>query len=618
MTFLIPIGLLALLSLPIILILHLLRERRRRVSVPSLLHWLNLPRRPEGERIRRLPLTLLLLLHLLVAGLLGLALGQPQLAGAPNNAPRQTAIVLDTSTSMAASAGATTRFGQAQVRARALLRELRPGDRALLIAAGTSARVVADGGAGDLASLTAALDGLRPGGDGTDMADALTLAAATLDPRRERRIIAFSDGEAPTSSEAAGNDKAADISIDWQLVGGEQPNRAIVDFAARPWGAKLQVYARIANYDTAPFGVVLQLYGDDRLIDTRRVSIDASGEAEQTWTLPADYTTLRATLAGRDGLAQDDQGFLAVARPRPIVARLVSAQPDSLRRALGAAGAQVSVVDPSDYDEAQATEPATDLTIFDGFLPNTWPDGAVLAINPPIGSTLLAVDSSSNLDSDGELIQSAAILDGLSFGGISFGLVQSVAPPAWATTQLALGDQPLILRGRDGRHEIAVWTFDLASSNLTTRLAFPLLVARTVRDLAPSPLPAAIRAGAPLPVRADPRGAAIAITGPDGERATMPITASLTLDTLTQPGFYHIEAAGIDGQVGVNAGSPVESDLRRRTAPSCPSRTAESAGEWTAPLSVSAGPQRQMTDLWPWLALGALALLMLEWGYIHR
>src|SRR5262245_38674662 len=188
MTFLLPIGLLALLTLPIILILHLLRERRRRVSVPSLLHWLNIPRRPEGERIRSLPLTLLLLLHLLVAGLLGVALGQPQLAGVPNNAPRQTAIVLDTSTSMAASAGAATRFAQAQMRARALLRDLRSGDRATLIAAGPAARVVADGGAADLAALTAALDNLRPGGDGADLAGALTLAAAALDPQHERRI----------------------------------------------------------------------------------------------------------------------------------------------------------------------------------------------------------------------------------------------------------------------------------------------------------------------------------------------------------------------------------------------------------------------------------------------
>src|SRR3954466_549167 len=136
MTFLVPLGLLALLTIPIILLLHLLRERRRRVAVPSLLHWQNLPRKHEGERIRRLPLTLLLLLHLLVAALIGLALGRPQLAGALGGTARQTAIVVDISTSMAASDGATTRFAAARERARAALSGLGSGDRATLIAAG--------------------------------------------------------------------------------------------------------------------------------------------------------------------------------------------------------------------------------------------------------------------------------------------------------------------------------------------------------------------------------------------------------------------------------------------------------------------------------------------------
>src|SRR5919202_3406104 len=110
MIFLLPLGLLALLTLPIILVLHLLRERRRRVAVPSLLHWLNVPRRREGQRIRRLPLTLLLLLHLLIAGLLGLAIGRPQIFGALSGGNRQLIVVLDTSTSMAAREGTKTRF----------------------------------------------------------------------------------------------------------------------------------------------------------------------------------------------------------------------------------------------------------------------------------------------------------------------------------------------------------------------------------------------------------------------------------------------------------------------------------------------------------------------------
>src|SRR5260221_11549294 len=100
MTFLLPLGLLALLTLPIILLLHLLRERRRRVAGPSLLHWQNFPRKHEGGRIRRLPVTLLLLFPLLVAALLGLALGWPPLARAPWGTARQIAILIGTSPSM--------------------------------------------------------------------------------------------------------------------------------------------------------------------------------------------------------------------------------------------------------------------------------------------------------------------------------------------------------------------------------------------------------------------------------------------------------------------------------------------------------------------------------------
>ncbi|PMP83121.1 MAG: hypothetical protein C0183_08830, partial [Roseiflexus castenholzii] len=42
MSFLLPLGLLALLALPLIVLLHFLRERRRRVPTPSLLLWANL------------------------------------------------------------------------------------------------------------------------------------------------------------------------------------------------------------------------------------------------------------------------------------------------------------------------------------------------------------------------------------------------------------------------------------------------------------------------------------------------------------------------------------------------------------------------------------------------
>ena len=118
--------------------------------------------------------------------------------------------------------------------------------------------------------------------------------------------------------------------------------------------------------------------------------------------------------------------------------------------------------------------------------------------------------------------------------------------------------------------------------------------------------------GTRLTLRPDPRASEVLLSSPDGTNATFASAPSLNVDQLTQPGFYQIEeraggAPVFSGQVAVNAGAAIESDLRPRPAP--PIAGADQA---------AAAPERQMRDLWPWLALGALAVLMLEWGYIHR
>ena len=87
---------------------------------------------------------------------------------------------------------------------------------------------------------------------------------AALDPDRRRAIVVITDGSLPEQSAAAPRTLSAEL--DWQQVGDEAPNRAIVAFAARPWGGNLQVYARAANYAQAPAETTIRLYGDDQLV----------------------------------------------------------------------------------------------------------------------------------------------------------------------------------------------------------------------------------------------------------------------------------------------------------------------------------------------------------------
>lgn len=602
MQFLLPIGLLALLSLPLITVLHIIRERRRRQLVPSLQHWRSLPRPKEGRRLSRLPLTLLLALQLLIATLLALTLARPQLASGPLQRASQTALVLDTSTSMAARERGTSRFEQARGQALTHVASLTAGDKLTLIAAGPTPRVIGSGMASDRVQLETVLRGLQPGGIIADLAPALALAEAALDTKQPGQIIVLTDVSA-TPPVA----RTTIVPVKWVQLGSEQDNRAIIGFAARPAGGKIEVYARVANYGGAAFDGNLRLFVDDAPVDARPVQIAANAEVEQTWTLPASGSALRLALDGNDALAADDTALVSLNTTRPLKLVLVTNNEEPLRRALAAVpGARVQVVAPARYSAALDA----DVTVFDSFLPERWPEGAALAVNPPEGAALLNVGSSIDLTGR-DLDQRGALVAGLGFGGVSFRTARTVTAPPGAQIILSAGDTPLILRG-GGAYELAIWTFDLRASNIATRLAFPLLVNRTVRDLAPVALPAAIQAGTPFTLRPDPRATTVDLVAPDGTTKQFAAGVPISLDTAVEPGWYTVIERGATGErfrgrLAVNAGTLLESDLRKQQPPALSA----------LPTAGGAALSRQATDLWPWFALFALLALALEWGYVH-
>jgi hypothetical protein len=179
---------------------------------------------------------------------------------------------------------------------------------------------------------------------------------------------------------------------------------------------------------------------------------------------------------------------------------------------------------------------------------------------------------------------------------------------------LQANETPLIVHGRRGQSDVTIWAFGLRQGNLRNRLAFPLLVARSVRELTPPPLPGTLASGAMLDVRPSPRARAVELVAPDGSPTRRDTSSLLTLGPLSAPGIYtlrELDETGTlyEGFVAVNAGSGLESDLRPRPAPDIVAR----------PLAeVARAEQAAGRDLWPYLALLALAALLFEWVYVQR
>jgi Ca-activated chloride channel homolog len=324
---------------------------------------------------------------------------------------------------------------------------------------------------------------------------------------------------------------------------------------------------------------------------------------------------VRVEISSNDALPADDAAELSLAQVRPINAVLVSNNP-ALQRALQALpGLNVRQISANDYAAAQ---PAADLTVFDGVLPQAWPVGGVLVINPPLSrDPLLPTGGRQRPSPEDSLVTLLPnLFDGLSLGSVDFGAPRAVEAPPWAQVALALGETPLVLRGQAERSEIAIWTFDLNDSNLASRLAFPLLVARTVRDLTPAALPGSTTLGSAITLRPGPRAELLQIIAPDGTTSELQLDQSATAQLMAQQaGLYTVvERAGTDevfrGSLAVNAGSSAESPLSPRRLPTL--RSPETLASETGPEAEQAG-----LPFWPWLAAGALAIFMFEWFYSH-
>ncbi|MBA3945859.1 MAG: VWA domain-containing protein [Herpetosiphonaceae bacterium] len=460
---------LGLLALPVVAALHLLQQRRRRVRVPALELWHD-PTPLVRQRSRRLPITWPLLLRLLIAALLALALGRPLLHSV-TGLPTTTALLLDTSTSMAATDIAPSRLGAAQLEARRAIAALRTGDQLAIIDLSNPPRLVARGGPDARTALEAAVDRLQAGGHGGSLQAALDLASSVQQSNHSLQIVVLTD-----TANHAQAPLTAPVSVDWRTFGTASDNVAFVAFAARSTTDGLHLYARVANLGSAPVARTMNVALDGQLTQTEPIRLEAHTEAEWSWPLPKDTAIATANLDSSDAFADDDQATLLLRGNTTLHALLVSPNPSPLERALRAlSNVSVTTARPDSYSTA-----GNDLTIFSGYMPATLPPVPTWIVAPPTSALLPVSGTSDDVVADSVPDNRFAALD---LHSVHFGGVAMLQPPAWSGIALGAGSTPLILAGFHAGQPVTIWSFDPDQGGLANRVQFPLLVAATLRTV---------------------------------------------------------------------------------------------------------------------------------------
>ncbi len=613
MNLLLPLALWGLLSLPLILILHLLRNRRQQLPIASLQLWRGLQQEKQGQLPRAIPFSLLLLLQLFIAAALTLALAQPVFSFLLDP-PRHTLFILDTTTSMLAedvSPAPTRRFDAARSFIQERLEALRPEDTFSLISLNAHPDILLSGTGEQKTQALLALDNLVPGGAGLDLSAALTLANGRLDPARPNQVIILTDGSYTVEADSLPTLAAP---VEWQRFPSPLPlpaasNQALLNVSSRtlPDG-RHRLFARAINYSEAPVARTLRIWADNRLVAENLVQLDPQAETAQVWTLPVAAKTAAVELVEPDALPLDNRAELWLTDVPRYRVLLISDTPDILARALAAQpGVEVTVDSP----QTRAHNPQEfDLTVFEGdawpLELAAWPAGNLLVVNPPLGHPLLPAQSHSrNLRPDPAA--ASPLLTGVDLSGVYFNrATQFDSLPAWVEVDLAAltSNLPLIFHGTTGDTRLAVWSFDLAASNLPARLALPLLTANTLQLLlSPAPQPV-VPVGEPVVINGN-----FSVEAPGGHRLFPPPERAGWAGVFSrtrQPGLYQIYNQQNEPVAGfaVHAGSALESNL----AQPLNSNLLRVEPASTASLL----PPVDTYPFWPWLAALALIGLMLE------
>lgn len=583
-----PLGLLALLGIPAVLLIHFL-QRQARVIPISTLFLLEQHQREStsGRRFDRLTPSIPLWLQLLIVLLLTWLLTQPRYPKATS--VQQIAIVVDSSASMAV-------FQDKLVTelAESLPRLQGPASDLQLYLLPSDPNVPALYTGSDIDEALAELRSWRPTTGALDPTPALRLARSRI--RTEGLLIYASD-----------RDDTASLPFDAQLlaVGEATPNIGFTGMSFPEDGKSWQ--ATVRNYsDTATETTWSVRFPDGSETTARPITLSPNGLTTLTGTLPEGVSELTVRLAG-DAFTQDDILPLVVPRPKELLTR--STLPPKFADFQDRFFAFFPHL-KTDSEE----QPDLTLAAYDPLFPLLPDTNAIITIDESVRSRKFL--------SGGIVPEPHPLTEGLSWQALQSR--ETVAFPILATDQILLwqGQRPLILlrevAARPATDTEAaraatsnlIFNFDLSLSNALKLPSTVILLHRFASSLREEkvafealntetnqPLSLALREAQPVEIVLTKEGSPDVAT-------TLPATAQLRAPI--QPSHFQVRQAG---EVLLSAASffadTREADLRQ----------ASSANRLQTTTIDTI--QRHTTEdhLWPLWTLLTLAAVTLAWFF---
>ena len=596
----------------IIVLFYLLKLRRKRTVVPSVLLWTRALDEIEANApFKKLRRNLLLLLQLVALAALVFALARP-LVITRALASGSTVIIIDSTASMSArDEDNGSRLDRAKQLAREMIYSLSGSDRAAIIE--SSARVtVRSPLTSDRAALANAIADVQATDAPGNLTDAARLAEQIARSERDVSVVIISDGGgAPAASEIDSplepstrtTTASTAGAVRFVRVGRRSDNVGIIAMNSRhsSGASRRELFASVANFGDRDrtFGVELKI--DGKLVDARTIDLAANERRALVFDLAPSLGALsELKLDVQDDLAADNIAYAFLPNTRTVRVGVISENP-FLLEAL-AANTEITATRIS----AGVASAEFDCLVSDGagVVESNRP---VLAINPPDAAGMWRATGQRDHPEITSVERAHPVNSFLSYSDLHVENVTDRETASWLKPIVSAGNDPVIWAGDDGHRRIVMIGFDLARSDLPLKVEFPILLANATSWLAGRDSPAterAVRAGQPATINSS--AASANITTPAGDtREVASRDGSVVFADTMRVGTYEVKN-------GATFAASLLSEAESNTAPHDSIKTR--AGEASGQLETFHSER----EAWRWIALFALGVLMIEWWIYHR
>ncbi|MFW5741681.1 MAG: vWA domain-containing protein [Spirochaetota bacterium] len=605
MSFANPLGLLLLLAIPVIVVLHLFRQERRRREVSSLYLWREISDQHSRRMRPRLLRNVNLLLQLIAALLASLALAQPIVETTATTGSREIVVLIDDSASMQSSAGGVSRMELARNRAREIVGRAPRNSRVMILTAGPRPTVLQTFTA-DRTALYETIRDLHATDGPNDLARAVALVRG-LAPGPDAEVVFVTDGSVSPDAlaEIPHPVRLATVGTPEQADGENRAptNRAITSFELRerPDGSAFEVLSAVANYSPDPAAVTYRLAADAELVSEQSLDLEPGEERLVTAVIPRTRGTVYTgeLVDNDDALDVDDRAFAAASGQRPVRIQLVTPGNLFLESFLAVyPDVQLTIAESVNQDSP------FDILILDQVPAPARLRGNVVAFGSALPDGPFTQTDTRELEQTVSVRASHPILEGVQLNQIRVGRYAVGELNPRATVLAAAGDAPLLYTYRRDRLTLVATTFGLGGSDIALRGSFPVLMNNIVEWLAPvAPTGevgyASVGSAVPLYV---PPGEEVVVVRPDGTavRAT-PRTSPFEFTRTDQTGVYEVRGESFRSRFAVTLADARESDLANRL------------GSATRTEGRDTAVQAADHPVWHWIALLALLVLVADW-----